>query len=581
MGGYYGNVNPDLLALMPLSARRVLEIGCGAGALARAWRARNPAAHLTGIEAHPEAAAAARTAFDRLIEGDAETLPDTLIRPADAAPYDLVVMGDVLEHLAEPERMLARLRGMMAPGGHLALSVPNIAHWSGLRALVEGRWPREAAGLFDRTHRSFFTQESLTALLRAAGFAIRRIRPRNIPLDRAEAARWTDALAALAAATGGDPAALRARAAALQYVVVAEAPGAQPPHPMLRLHQIVMAPDFMTARTTVPARALAAEPTLNVTQVTRDTTLPEGVTGPRVAILQRPRVTDPARMVAIAARAHRAGWVLVIEYDDDPALVARVRGEGDAPETYRRAMRLAHAVQTSTPHLGALFRELTDEVAVFANAVADLAPPRAPDPGAAPLIVHAALNRPGTERVAAQLAPVIAAFPEARFEVAVDRPFFDALPTTRKVFHPRLSYDDYLALLGRADVVLSPLEGRAEELGKSDLKWVEAASRGALMIAAPAVYGATIRDGETGLIAAGAGDWARQLGRALSDPEGRAAMVAAARAEVAGGRMQAHQVARRRDWYHDLWARRAALSEAAIRRSPELGAAVAKGEGRG
>ena len=48
---YYGNVNHTLLAEVDVSAARILELGCGAGALARAVRERAPQVHYVGLAA--------------------------------------------------------------------------------------------------------------------------------------------------------------------------------------------------------------------------------------------------------------------------------------------------------------------------------------------------------------------------------------------------------------------------------------------------------------------------------------------------------------------------------------------------
>lgn len=158
---------------MPADAARVLEIGCGEGALGAAYLRRNPTCRYVGVECHAPSAAIARGRLPEVIAANAETLDDA------GGPFDLVVLGDVLEHFADPEAMLDRLRGWMAPGAHLVACVPNIAHWSALAEVMAGRWPVASAGLFDRTHRRFFTQDSLLALLRAQSFRPIRCRPRN------------------------------------------------------------------------------------------------------------------------------------------------------------------------------------------------------------------------------------------------------------------------------------------------------------------------------------------------------------------------------------------------------------------
>ncbi|MDO5620214.1 MAG: methyltransferase domain-containing protein [Paracoccus sp. (in: a-proteobacteria)] len=564
---YYTNANPDLLALLPLTARRVLEIGCGDGALARAYRLRNPAAHLTGVEAAPGPAAVATSAFDRLVQGDAEALSDAEITGG-AGRFDLVIMGDVLEHLRSPEMMLARMVGLLRPGGVLALSVPNIGHYSALRALVQGDWPRQDAGLFDRTHLAFFTRDSLLAMLRQAGLHPLRLRTRTLP-PTAESVRWIEALTRLAADMGQDAADFRSRAEAVQCVALAQRPALDQPPP-LRLHHMFMAPTLMEARTTVPADALLPEPRLRVRTAIRDSSVPPGPPG--VAVLQRLRLEREV-LLPVVARFVRAGWLLVVEYDDDPALTGQVNRRSADPATRMQNLALAHAVQTSTAHLRDLFLTVTPEVALFPNAVAALAPERSPRQGPA-RVFHGTLNRPGTDAVAAALVPAIAAFPDTVFHVAMDRAFFYALPTEHKMFYDRLDYPQYLAQMEQADVVLSPIQGRPEEIGKSDLKWVEAASRGAVMVASPAIYGATIRDGENGLIVASLPDWPRALLRLLANPDERARISATARAEIAASRLICHQTGMRRDWYLSLWDRRAALTTALLDRNPDLKALI-------
>lgn len=569
---YYRNVNADLLAWLPLSATRVLEIGCGEGALAAAYRQRNPGAHYTAVELHAPSAAVARSRVDRLIGGDIETMPD----PDVGGPFDLALMGDVLEHLAESDRMLARIFTLLEPGGRFVACVPNFAHWSALRELMLGCWPDADSGLFDRTHLRFFTQDSLIAALKRAGFRLLRMRPRRFLLDKAEAERWIPALADTAAGLGIDRKAFIARAETLQYVVCAEKPVPdKPARPSLVLHNVAMAPLLMSARTKLPALALVSEPDLSVTYEEKGLTLPPaGADQPKVAVIQRASPGDAAAWLGAVGRLSAAGWTVVVELDDHPALIARVHGRADDPLS-TLVLSAAHAVQTSTPLLAAYFRTLNPEVAVFPNAAFHLAP--FPEERAGPVrVFYGALNREGfSGGVARALAPAIARHPEVEFVVVHDKAFFEGLPTTRKAYHPAMAYDAYLDLMGTCDIALMPLEGAEPERFKSDIKFVEASSRGLATIASPAVYGESIRHDRDGLIVEDVAGWSDALARLVADTAARRGLARTAWDRVRTSRMFAHQVGARRDWYRSLWERRADLTEGMAQRHPELRAIIA------
>lgn len=98
-------------------------------------------------------------------------LPESLARPW-REPFDVIVAGDILEHLPEPERLLARMAPLLAPGGVLLLSLPNVANVTVRAALLAGRFPYADRGILDRTHVRFYTRASARALLAGAGLRI-------------------------------------------------------------------------------------------------------------------------------------------------------------------------------------------------------------------------------------------------------------------------------------------------------------------------------------------------------------------------------------------------------------------------
>ncbi len=164
---YFSHARPELLALVPESARRVLDIGCGAGRLGEAIKNRQQAT-VTGIELDPAAAVLASQRLDRVFSGDVEQLELDFAEGS----FDAIICGDILEHLREPERLLRQACEWLAPDGCLIASIPNVRHHSVVRSLLNGNWTYESAGLLDHTHLRFFTRREIEKLFFRAGLAI-------------------------------------------------------------------------------------------------------------------------------------------------------------------------------------------------------------------------------------------------------------------------------------------------------------------------------------------------------------------------------------------------------------------------
>jgi len=193
---------------------RVLDVGCATGYLSAELTRRG--CGVIGVEADPATAAPASAHCERVVVGDVED-PACREELATLAPFDVVLCGDVLEHLRDP---WSALRSLAALGERVVLSVPNVAHWTGRRALLRGRFPYADHGLFDRTHLRFFTRAGARALAEGAGLRIvaERFAPAPLPLQ-----------ARLPALRGLERMALRARPElfALQVVLVCEAGGSR------------------------------------------------------------------------------------------------------------------------------------------------------------------------------------------------------------------------------------------------------------------------------------------------------------------------------------------------------------------
>jgi 2-polyprenyl-3-methyl-5-hydroxy-6-metoxy-1,4-benzoquinol methylase len=145
--------------------KRVLDVGCATGYLARALVEQG--CTVWGVEYDAQAAEQARSALADVLVGDLETLD--LVGYFGVGRFDVVIFGDVLEHLRRPLDVLREARPLLVPGGCVVLSIPNIAHGSVRLALLRGEWRYRPLGLLDDTHLRFFTRDTVEELLRAAG----------------------------------------------------------------------------------------------------------------------------------------------------------------------------------------------------------------------------------------------------------------------------------------------------------------------------------------------------------------------------------------------------------------------------
>lgn len=152
------------------SEARIADVGCGDGGALGAWAQRrgNPYIGFDVAEGALQKARAAGLEV-HLIE-DASRLP------LDTAAVDVVACIEVLEHVFEPHRAVEEFRRVLAPGGTLIASVPNIAYWVRRVELgLFGRFnPYGDSESVERPwrdpHIRFFARGTIKEMLHAAGF---------------------------------------------------------------------------------------------------------------------------------------------------------------------------------------------------------------------------------------------------------------------------------------------------------------------------------------------------------------------------------------------------------------------------
>jgi 2-polyprenyl-3-methyl-5-hydroxy-6-metoxy-1,4-benzoquinol methylase len=166
---------------------RVLELGTAAGSMSR-HLSRTLGCEVTGVERDPAWAEKARPHCRKFHIFDLDNEWPADLR---AERFDFVLAADVLEHLKDPARALARIRECLQPGrGRLLISIPNAAYSGLLAALYCQQFPYAKTGLLDETHLRFFTRDTISTMLAAQGFSVETCAPIELPVEFSEFAPY-------------------------------------------------------------------------------------------------------------------------------------------------------------------------------------------------------------------------------------------------------------------------------------------------------------------------------------------------------------------------------------------------------
>jgi dolichol-phosphate mannosyltransferase len=143
---------------------RIVEVGCGHGAILTALRSRFPDAHIVGLEpdaANFEVARATHSGDDRLVVLNT-TLAGYLTDPH-AGPHDLILFVNVLEHIEEDGDQLRAAAEALRPGGWVGILVPALPALYGPIDFKSGHFRR-------------YSEEGLRQVIVRAGLEAIRIR---------------------------------------------------------------------------------------------------------------------------------------------------------------------------------------------------------------------------------------------------------------------------------------------------------------------------------------------------------------------------------------------------------------------
>jgi O-antigen biosynthesis protein len=186
---YHQNPRVEIASFINDAPGVVLDIGCGGGATGKLIKEKFPGTRVIGIERNPGAAEHARRVLDDVVCASIDDVE--LAQHVGGVTIGTVLLLDVLEHLYDPWRALARIRTWLAPDTRVLASVPNIRNLATLDDLAAGQWEYGPHGVLDITHVRFFTRATLQRLFEETGYAVAHMEPLTQPtwVDRHVIAR--------------------------------------------------------------------------------------------------------------------------------------------------------------------------------------------------------------------------------------------------------------------------------------------------------------------------------------------------------------------------------------------------------
>lgn len=516
-----------MASLLPPSAKTVVLFGCDTGAAATAFLRRSPVARVYGFAADRATAVAA----SRVMQGTFVGEPD-MVELADFGIQDVDCIAFAPEACAHlTESCLHRHVASLAPNGQMVFLLPNPAYLGTVLSAASGI----------AASQTFFTPGQLTRMLRTAGmqqvFLMPQIRSEGGRLQQdAEAGRLVAAIDQYARAHGITAAAGR-ESFAESYVIRAA-----------RQEEQTVAVQTLVGEVPVTSRPRVLEPDgfCRTTpgwfyRASSDGSFHQALAKQmQTSVIVRHRMNYENKKQALDTirRLRNEGHMLVYECDDNPAL-----WQESLVATKYLDFRGSHAVQVSTEALAEIVRPYNPHVFVFENQLAELpevrdyAAEEAAHPGRA-TVFFGAVNREAEWR---EIVPALNAAAKRYgdrlwFQIVADRSCYDMLETEYKEFlgDPEVyegkfvPYKEYQRALHTSDIALLPLRDTEFNRTKSDLKFIESAGHGAVVLASPTVYERTVVDGCTGCIYHNPEEFSEKLARLIEDAPYRHAIADAA-----------------------------------------------------
>lgn len=170
---YEYKVNPNTAAAKVVRLvgvdKRVLELGSGPGSITRLLKDNQ--CRVTALELDRSAIEIVSQYCEKVYLCDLND-PEWPVKLSDLDKFEVIVAGDVLEHLYDPWTTLGNLPALLAENGYVVISLPHVGHSAVVACLLNEDFEYQPWGLLDKTHIRFFGIKNIQKLFNNAGFKI-------------------------------------------------------------------------------------------------------------------------------------------------------------------------------------------------------------------------------------------------------------------------------------------------------------------------------------------------------------------------------------------------------------------------
>lgn len=169
---YFSEYREDIFNVIKAIGRfdRVMEVGCGNGALLSKLKEEQIAKTIVGLD--PYGQLPLNNNFDEFYN---DSIENVLPKLKNNLAYDLIIFADVLEHLEDPWSVLNKIcKDHLTDGGTVVISIPNFRNLFTIsKIIISNSFKYQPEGVLDKTHLRFFCKNDLIKLVEGAGLEVK------------------------------------------------------------------------------------------------------------------------------------------------------------------------------------------------------------------------------------------------------------------------------------------------------------------------------------------------------------------------------------------------------------------------